>query len=298
MGSDEAAQDSEDDYSKMNKKGLWERWRKTTIANQVLVVTGVLMVISSGLYTVTTIYQVRMWKENAKQSGEQTDKLIAASERLANTTNRQAEDAHKANVEMLNKAERLTHANEELVKTATKQANASLRQAKTSQVSASAAQQSANAAAKTFSIGERPYIAVKEMSLTNLAVNQRPTTMTIFENAGRTPALNAQFRTCIQARGEPLPNPPVCATKNDRPASPVFMPAGGVWRMIVPFADTATEGDVQYIKSGKSTIYVWGSVEYDDGVGKRHVLKYCAFYNPNNPGVDQFTACTYGNESN
>src|SRR5262249_15677222 len=153
---------------------------------------------SSALYTGATIFQVRMWRENARQTGEQSDKLILAARRIDYTTSVQAEDARKASTEALSKAERITKPNEELVKAAQTQANTSQVSARAAQTSADAATRSADIAAQSMQYASRAYVAVKEASL-SAPIDSAASVIAsvVYVNKGSTPARNVKTRIYV-----------------------------------------------------------------------------------------------------
>jgi hypothetical protein len=163
-----------------------EKWSRTHIANRLMVWTTAVVAFGTLFYAGAAVFQVYMQKRSADETAKQTDKLIVAAERLAYATTTAQQDARKANVEMLNKAERLTRANEELVKTATTQANASKVQANTSRVLASAAKDSAQIARQVYESDQQPQIYFSSMRVAqNLVVGSAPWVEFTLKNSGK-----------------------------------------------------------------------------------------------------------------
>ncbi len=167
---------------------LWQRWKKTTIANQALVATGILVAVSTFFYAGATAVQVWLFYKNAAEASKQADKLIGSAERIDNTSAQLAKDTRDANRELLEKAERITRANEGLASTANKQADASITQAQAGQASARAAEQSASVAQQSMIVGTRPYVAVA-ITPSGIVAANRPVGMQLrFINDGNSPA--------------------------------------------------------------------------------------------------------------
>src|SRR5437588_5543388 len=94
------APDQQEEHQGDTKKQTWrQRWKKTSIANKALVITGALVAFSSLVYTVTTIFLVVITYLNIQETSRQTDRLIAASDRLAKTTADALEETKRSNTE-------------------------------------------------------------------------------------------------------------------------------------------------------------------------------------------------------
>lgn len=248
-------------------------------------------------YAGAAAFQIYVLKQSAAETSRQTDKLIEASDRLASIANQQADDARKANEEMLNKAERLTHANEELVKTATTQANASMSQANTSDVSARAAEKSAAIAEQAFTIGERPYMAVKQIKVNDFEKGKSPTVELVFSNSGKTPALNVHCRAYSTGRTErrlgAVKYPEVSNLSEG-----IVETQGSVKEPLIvmsEFSQEAKDTAIEAVKKKQIWIFVYGIVDYDDGAGRHHVLKFCHVYNAESGDME---ICEEHNTSN
>jgi len=249
----------------MSKKGLWQRWKQTTIANQAIVVTGILMFISSALYTCTTIFQVAMWRENARQSGEQTDKLIVASERMANTASRQAEDARKVNSDILDRMERITLANEELVKAANTQASAS-------QVAARTAEKSA---AIAFQL-QRPQVFLKTAKLSEpLTANKEPSLQFTITNVGSVAAVGV-FRDITRFLDE-YPFSGVLSYSRGGPTFRFVLAPTADNKILLKFR-SLTQEKIKTLHDGRARLYFFGEGEYKDIFGRSYPLSFCYMY--------------------
>ena len=152
---------------------LWQRWKKVSINNKLMIYMTAILAVATTLYTLMYRSQVEFTKENARQSAEQTDRLVAASERLAETTKSTLDEAKRVNKEAADRADRTLQAIET-------QTAASKSQAKTSQISARAAEESAQIARE----GSRPAIT-SSVRLSELTDDRAQFTIKI-ENNGNT----------------------------------------------------------------------------------------------------------------
>jgi hypothetical protein len=254
----------------MSKKALWERWKKTTIANQALVITGVLVFLSSGVYTITTIFQVRMWRENAKQTGEQSNRMIAASERMANTAQTQANTAaSQAN----SIAEQSKTLKESLAETR-KSVDAAQKQANTSEASAKAAQEGVRVAAQSMQYGDAAYLSLSNQSIEAFQIGQPAKAVIDFVNGGNSPAYDVHMAVQMGFRRKPIPPIPPLTAKERQESGSVVAPKGGL-RKYATDQSVITEAELQAIKKEEVRLYVWGRLEYRDVFKRRRWLTFC-----------------------
>lgn len=255
------------------KWSLWRRWQKVSINNKVMIYMTAILAVATTFYTLMYRSSVKFAEENAKQATAQTDKLIAATERLASSTKDALDETKRVNRESADRAERAVRAGE-------KQADASKSQANTSQVSARAAQESASAATKTFAIGERPFITAKEIRMLVLKPGEQPKGEVLFTNSGRTPAYNVGVNVTTVVRVGVLPESPPYgnAAMHRLPLAPGDSKVVPMKFGIGTFVDQATIDKLGKGEPANLFLYVYGFVEYEDGIGRRHTTKYCGFY--------------------
>jgi hypothetical protein len=260
----------------MAKKTLWQRWKGTTVANQALVVTGTLVALSSMFYTGAAIVQVCILNKSARQQAEQTNKLIAASERTATIANTSAEDARKANVEMLNKAERLTRANEDLVKAATKQAGSS-------QVSAKAADKSASIAYRSFIATQRPqlFVSSSELEGGTLAIGREIRLHLTLSNSGPVGAVSHFWDTTFVFDVAPFGTG--LQYQHGGPAVNTLIPPTSRVEAYVSFPLPMTEVRMKAIDDGQARLYLFMRGEYRDEFGRVFPLPLCYRYEKSIP---------------
>jgi hypothetical protein len=148
---------------------LRQRWKQTTIANKLMVWTTVVVAFGAVFQAGMAFFQYRLMKESGKQTSEQTDKLIAATQRMADTTGDTLKEAKRSNEESANRADRAIQASEKFADAAKRQADASAQSAESGKASARAAEQSASIARQSMTISSRPYIGVEVHIVSMLA---------------------------------------------------------------------------------------------------------------------------------
>ncbi|MGB8510751.1 MAG: hypothetical protein WCD76_20435 [Pyrinomonadaceae bacterium] len=283
----------------------FQRWKKTTITNQALVITGVLVAFSSLVYTSATIFQIIMWNRSAEQTTQQTDKLIAASERIASASATAAEDARKSNAETANRIDRMTRANEELANAAAKQANSSETsaraaeiQANTSQVTARAIGQNTRIAQDTFRLVERPSLGVEGVALRPLVPGEEAIVRVTFRNSGHTPATHFTIQSYLsfqQASDINVPCPTIELTELSGLLSRSTVPINGTAHAVAQSFIKLNDEFVKAINSGKMWLYVYVIVRYE-GSGQRYFSEFYARFDPEDEG--SFIICGEHNNSN
>jgi len=171
---------------------LSQRWKQTSLPNKLLVTASGLMAFGTLFYAGAAVLQIHILNRSAQQQAEQTNRLIAASERTANTAQTQANtSASQAN----SIAEQSKTMKESLGLT-NRAVTAGEKQANTSQVSARAAEQSANIAREAMVATTRPYVAAFSVPFEGIEVNKIVSNTVKFANDGNSPAevsAEAQF---------------------------------------------------------------------------------------------------------
>jgi hypothetical protein len=65
---------------------LWHKWKKTSVANQLMVYTTAIVAFGTIFYAAVAVFQWQLMKESAVQTAGQVDKLIDQAKRLADTS--------------------------------------------------------------------------------------------------------------------------------------------------------------------------------------------------------------------
>ena len=275
----------------MSKVSLWQRWKKTSLPNKLMVISTGIMAFATVCLVVAGILQYLAAREQLQAVREQANIMRAQLESMKSSS-KQTQDLIAATQQTANASQSVAEQNKELVKHAGEQAAASQTQANASVAQAEAARQtaiavgssakaterSAEVAAQSFLVGERPYVSVQNINFVRFTVGQTAAVEVVFINRGKTPAyLTNQNTITLQQRSlteadfhlrnlEPvntvivLPNEPV---KIEYEADWVLTPA----RLDALMAKTAW-------------FYVYGIGFYDDAAKQRHRFTYCGVYDP------------------
>jgi multidrug efflux pump subunit AcrA (membrane-fusion protein) len=206
---------------------------------------------------------------------------------LAEAAKAQAEANRQEAIAMKNLSDRAlqqAQATDKLAEQAEKSANAAAKSAKDADVSASATKSMASTAADSLAavrqneaLDQRAWIAVTSMRLTSFKSGETIQSQVMFENSGRSPALdvNVRHETVILDRG----------------LSPLFL---AVWdksvldavRALAPqVSNTSSKETTWILKSSDNddvehfskTVWVWGSIEYRDAFGNNHSTHFCGY---------------------
>jgi hypothetical protein len=147
------------------RMSLWQKWKQTTIANKLVVAT-------ASIVAFTSAFQLYLWKINADENSKQTDRLIAAYEKLAEYTNSMVSASRQANQEIVSRADRISRSNEDLSNTAVQQAEALKSQAESSKQLSNFAEQSARSARESLissrqnaHVVSRAYVSINSVSV-------------------------------------------------------------------------------------------------------------------------------------
>lgn len=141
-------------------------------------------------------------------------------------------------------------------------------------------------------MGAIPYVWASDYRLTDFAAGQRPTVEVWFENGGQTPAVGAVFELKLEVRDTPLPEElDFPAEAGD--ASKEYLPAHAKTSQLLTKKQPLTGEQINAIKDGRLTFYVYGRVRFRDKLGRRYLTKYCAYYMKDMP---RLTTCSQHND--
>jgi multidrug efflux pump subunit AcrA (membrane-fusion protein) len=271
---------------------LWQRWKKVSINNKLMIYMTAILAVATTLYTCMYRSQVKFLEQSAEQQAAQTEKLIAASERMANTANRQAEDSRKSNDEMLSKAERLTRANEDLVKAATKQAS-------TSQVSARAAESSAKFAEKTVEAtkeatftANRAYLTIREIHPPQLSSDKPLMIYVDWDNDGNSPARTIKGIAAVSITTA-LPTLTECLHHAIGPVETlVVQPHSTRTQRFIFAARSFSQPQIDAVENGQRILSICGNLSYET-LGQTFSLLFCAHWDKD---IKTYINCKEGGE--
>ncbi|HKC65467.1 MAG TPA: hypothetical protein VKB86_17630 [Pyrinomonadaceae bacterium] len=285
---------------------LSQRWKQVSLPNKLMVISTTIMAFATVFLVIAAIFQFLTVREQTGTAKEQLKIVREQSNSMQGQLNAIQEQANAMREQTntmrdtLTETQKMVRQNERIVGAAETQANASLAQAETAKQSvgfaassARAALQTAQTASQSFVIGERPYVWVKELHLNDLIAGKRPSVEVIFENAGRTPALNFLQQTQFAPTNQPLTDIVGYGQTKTAP-SQGFIPAGGTISKTQTNPIPIDKSDVDAIESGRVLLYFYGIASYDDGIGKKHTLKFCGLYVPSR---NTFQACSFYNST-
>ena len=155
--------------------------------------------------------------------------------------------------------------------------------------SAKAAEQSADAAKSLVEIGNRAWVALKQIETIVRSTNGLPIRFaTTLENGGRSPALELRFAQWSKI-AESLPNPPDYQGFNPMPKGSIGPGLQGQ----IPNDVAYTPADEAAVFDGRKKLYVYGFARYKDVFGVEHETKWALEYSR---ATQQFTSCALHNE--
>lgn len=266
-----------------------------------MVYTTAIVALGTLFYAGTALWQVYILNKGAEQTAQQNERMIAASERIAETTIAALNEAKRQNEETANRAERAIDASRDFADAAKRQANAAISQAGSGRESASAAAKSASIAEKALITVQRPLIGVVSMHLSPLEVGRKAVVEITFQNSGRLPAYRLTSLATMLA-------------KNATPGDIERCPELGAIRQFVGMPSRATlpvngaalsyarsdsslnAEEIAAIKDGRIWIFVRFRADYSGEWSKRdYFVEVYSRYNPTN---EKFDICPTRNDSN
>lgn len=267
----------------MPKMSLRERWRHTTIANQLMVVSTGSMAFATVFLVIAGVLQYLAAREQLQavreQSGIMQKQLDAFKESSSQTTN-QTNDLITATRDTADASRSVAEQNVELVKHAGEQAQASLTQADAARRAVAAAQRSAvaaehgvSSAAQSAQIEMRPILSVKYISLEEtVGSGANPVITKVgIENSGRTPAVKARQYFIIAFSNQP--EPPTFPPPPGEPDEVVIPPNITVLTHVA--TAKISDQEREYIDKHELRLFVWGRISYEDIFGHHYYTEVC-----------------------
>jgi hypothetical protein len=257
-----------------------QRWKQTTIANKLMVWTTTIVAFGTLVQVGIGLFQYWLVKESGEQATKQTDRLIAAYERISNTSIEALNEVKRSNTEAANKAERAVNASESFADAATQQANTSAQTARASEISARAAEAGVKTSIDRLEYELRPYVHPTVVEMLKLELGKPVSMRVTLQNTGKTPAVDLKIRFQA-AYGTPDAEIP---DKIEYYGKPIegrpFLGSG------MPSYLTTDESElvpyVKRIKDSEIRIYILGDVDYDDiiDIKTRFYSEFCFYYVP------------------
>lgn len=249
----------------------WERWKKVSINNKLMIYMTAILAVATTLYTLMYRSQVNFMKENATQTAEQTNRIVNASERLASTTKDTLEEAKRVNKETSDRADRTLKAIET-------QANASMSQANTSQVSARASEKSAVFAQQAYASSQQAKVFFKRVAWhARPEANKRFDAEFVLSNSGAT-AYEVITQMGLEVRDLPFEGVLPCDNSVTETEETPLEP-GAEQTLYTSFRPVFTETGIKALENETAQVFIYGSVVWRDSLGRRSKLPYCRMYN-------------------
>ena len=255
---------------------IWQRWKRTTIANKALVWTGFLVAFGTVFYAGAAACQVSIMKQSARDSSSQVERLVGTTNKAitsaVDSSGKSIQQSLQQNKDSLDSA--MTQYRASL--------DASIRQSK----------ESLDASVAASRNDLRAWLAMSDIHLAKEpAVGEDLVIVLDIFNSGRTPAINASLRYHSPINFTEPPANYDWTSIVPRPTNMIF--PGGRLRdeRLVIEGTKMTQAVVDTYRAGRTTISVQIRIEYDDVFGCRHWTQTCdthAF------GDSQFSQCENG----
>jgi len=146
--------------------------------------------------------------------------------------------------------------------------------------SARAAEQSAQTAAQSFTIGERPFLYFKIVTMNNFEVGKSPHIEVFVANAGRTAAykitLEIDYAITIPAVSNSLVYHGGGTTSGSN--YELSIPAAGELKLNTATPFQLNESQVNFLKNGIARFYFYGKGYYFSELGKKYPFTFCYVY--------------------
>lgn len=215
-----------------------DRWKKTTISNQLLVIVGAGACIFTALYTAAFFFQLWLINQSNSQASDRTDRLLNNLHWLARTTDRNLEEAENARREAEEQARKVLDASIEAART-----------------------------------DQRAWLGFVE-AISDATVGRPFSVRCTIKNSGKTPAIKVSVASVLQpVRTNERPD----FTTKAQPAPQVVIQANAVMYndKSATHELPLTQPAFNQLMSGDMVIHVFGTISYDDVFGFHHWSQYC-----------------------
>ena len=244
-----------------------ERWKKTSLANKLLVIVGAAAFLVSALSFVSAVFQIFLAIQGGNQAADRTDRILANLNWLAQTMHGE-----------LKEAERARTASE-------KQSGDALR-----------------ASIDSARTDQRAWIGLRDSQLKTPEINKPFSATVIFANSGKSPALDVHWNVIMVPHLGSLDVSKYAASSERRGLKPTTIKSRGV---IVPgsalvISNTTDPPNpnqklLDGLDSGDVVLYFLGEVYYRDIFNVQHLTRFCELYSPKSK---MFAFCDTYNSAN
>jgi hypothetical protein len=263
---------------------LSQRWKQTSLPNKLLIGTGAIVAFSTLLQVGVATFHYWLMKESGQQAAQQTDKLVAASEKLAQATANALEETKRSNTETANRADIANQISKEFANAAQRQANASMQSAESGKTLARATEKSADIASQSFALTQRPTVYFAKTQILPFEEGREVTIQLQIKNAGLTNAYRITIDTVFSFRSIPFAEPLKYPAKSGYGfiRQPLLEPQSEGWDTRAYGGFPMTAQRIQAVTIAKThALFFFGSGEYFDGLGRKYTLdEFCYVYDP------------------
>lgn len=244
---------------------LRQRWKQTSISNQLSVIVGAFAAFAAILSVVLLAYQTYLVNRIEADSSAQTERLIAAADAAV----RQIKDANEQQLAALNKSAAQSGA--ALEATATEAAAQSR-----------AARSEVDVARDAMRLDRRAWVSIDNAFLSPHPLIGTSKVFIEFANHGPTPATNVREIEVNTAFVEP------CTEHSHSTLTDAYRRIA-VSAVLGPGSPKATrehhidlsQAHLREIRDNRTSLYVFGGIEYRDIFQHTHVTRYCFVYDGN-----------------
>jgi hypothetical protein len=246
---------------------LRHRWQKVSLPNKLTVLVAIFAAFLAALQVGVAIFQVWLANEGSKDADKQAAKMIAAAERIAAT-------ADSVRAETSRNAQEGLRQSREALEQSQRSAQTSLEQAK----------RALDASIDLARTDQRPWLHVSGVVM-SAEVAEGPLDLTLlYENSGKTPALNVQSRSYVSF------------TSADRSAFPTeWVTSISVFphhRSSTGIRGYASRDAAESYIAGAARLNVVSWTCYQDIYGEVHVQQSC-FSRKHGQDLSSFDVCTF-----
>ena len=254
----------------------FQRWKKSSIANQLMVITTTVVAFGTLFYVGVAVFQYYLMKESAIEASAQTDRLIAATQRMADATLKALDVTKKSNKETADRAERAIRVSKDFADAAASQAETSKKTAKAAEISASAAQNGVEVVKTGILIANRAYISIDKMRFLNPLEPNKPVSLVFeFANDGNSSAevsgastkyIGAILQPCKYST-EPAFQKIMVAPKSPRT------------QRVSIFRQGLSQQDIEAIQQGRNIFQICIKGTYNS-LNENYQFENCSYYSP------------------
>lgn len=217
-----------------NKRSLSDKWRLTSLSNKVITSATVVIAFAGVLTFGAAFFQ---WRE-MRDAGVQTNKIIAADERLAGAMEKSVSGAGK----------------------------------------------SLQATIDNFHLEQRAWVGPVAVIQPEFKETDSFSITTLISNSGKTPALNFRNKYSWLMMSKEGKFQPSYRGYQGVPSSGTIFPNGQL--NLISSPTILRKQQIDLVVSGKTVLYVYGELLYDDVFGQTHHTHFCNFYDKTlKPGV-------------